>query len=75
VEAGDLGDKLGAVAHALRVDEDVEKVGGEHAENARGVRRRLLDALLRIDLRINLLDVEYDEARAGRWVGGKVVGL
>jgi len=75
VEAGDLGDELGAVAHALRVDEDVEEVGGEHAENARGVLRRLRDALLRIDLQIDLLEVEYDEARAGRRVGREVVGL
>jgi len=75
VEAGDLGDELGAVAHALRVDEDVEEFGGEHAENARSVRRQLLDALLRIDLRIDLLEVEYDEARARRRVGGEVVGL
>jgi len=74
VEAGDLGDELGAVAHALRVDEDVEEVGGEHAENARSVLRRLVDVLW-IELRIHLLEVECDEARARRRVGGEVVGL
>jgi len=58
VEAGDLGDELGAVAHALRVDKDVEEVGGEHAEHARGVLRRLRNALLRINLQIDLLEVE-----------------
>jgi len=36
--------------------------------------RRLID-VLRIELRINLLEVECDEARARRRVGGDVVGL
>ena len=71
VEAGDLGDELGAVLHALRADDDVEEVGGEHAENGRGVLRRLRDVLLRLQL----VEVEYNEARARRRVARGVVGL
>jgi len=50
VEAGDCGDELGAVAHALGAHDDVEEVGGEHAENAHDVLRRILGSVLLLEL-------------------------